>query len=112
MAKLMHWAPKCCQSTPKRTNVSCAIWLRSLPMLPKKIGDCINLKWRGAEPIRLRADALWLRSLDEEDRVEHDGLCESNREDCLHQDLGGCARIASHRFRSLHANETYADGGT
>ena len=47
MAKLMHCAPKCGQSTPNRVAVSWAIWPRSLPMLPNKMGDCIILSGKG-----------------------------------------------------------------
>ena len=66
----------------------------------------LGLPGPGAEPVGLRALAL----LHEEDGVEHDGFCEGNREDRLHQNLGRRAGIAPHGLGGLHADESHADG--
>ena len=46
----------------------------------------------------------------QEDREEHDAFREGGAQNGLNQNLRRRAGIASHRFRSLHADETHADG--
>src|ERR1700720_4003836 len=48
--------------------------------------------------------------LHEEQSVEHDSFREGNGQDRLDQDFRRRAGIASHRLRSLHADEAHAEG--
>src|SRR6476620_8055299 len=45
-----------------------------------------------------------------EEAVEHDRFCESNGQNGLNQNLCRGARIASHRVRRFHADQTHREG--
>ena len=56
--------------------------------------------------LRPRAKRLLRR---QEDRKEHDAFRKRGAQNGLHEDLRGRAGITPDRFRSLHADETYAE---
>src|ERR1700761_1973247 len=67
------------------------------------------MSWHEAgEPASCRKGLLAFR---EEDREEHDAFGEGGAQDRLHEDRGGGAGITADRFRSLHTDQTHAQGG-
>src|SRR5580658_4529936 len=103
MKKLMHWAMKCGQSSPNLSAVSLAFWPRSLAMLPKRIKCVIIIQER---PARSFGSAPAELSFGDEERVKHDGLGEGHPDQPDRDDLAERAGISSHRFGSLHADQS------
>src|SRR5437016_11155966 len=99
MLKLMIWAMRWGQSTPKVSAIPLTVSLT--PPWANKINSFINSysgPEPGAEPLGLRARQISLRStFDQEESVEHNGFRKSDRQNGLDQHLSGGAGIASHR---------------
>ena len=68
-----------------------------------------RLRTRGARLTGSPAPRQVYLRLTEEQGEEHDAFCEGRAQDRLNEDLRRCAGIAPDRFRSLHANQTYAN---
>ena len=97
MQKLMIWASRCGQSTPKVLAI-CATW-------PSLCGG--RQQNKGIHNLCALSRSLILH---QEQGVEHDRFSEGNGQNRLDQNLRGRAGITSHRFRSLHADQAHADG--
>jgi len=92
MPKLMHCAPRCCQSTPK-VRAICATWPSS-PAAANKIKAFIVAvsSVEGAENGRILRPHRWLL-FHQEQGVEDDRFRKGNGQNRLHQNLRGRAGI-------------------
>src|SRR5581483_1287409 len=102
--------------TPKRsvTWKSVSLSWSTMPPLAGAVSAAINRTGSMAEegwprPSGERGGRT--RLLDEEDRVERDGLGERHADDGLDENLAGRAGIAADALDGLGADETDADGG-
>src|SRR5689334_18164740 len=106
MEKLMHWEMNFHQSTPNCSVISVTGLLAA-----RKVRRVME-KWAeetsGAGLVEPAPHQVEL--LAEEQGEEHDAFCEGGAQNGLDQDLRGRAGIAPDRFRSLHTDQTDADG--